>query len=157
LDLADVLATLDEENGHVLYYRGEVNRVLKDRIAMRGYLWNYLQGADHHNAEAFDGDAAKCYSRTSGYCKERTAWVNHLIANDYYDEAQGLGDGKTVTSLRGALKYEKYNLGIRPSGFERIGSIESSCDLLHGIATELDRSGQQEPEVQSTLNQYCTP
>jgi hypothetical protein len=152
LDVAQVLGTVDQENGHALYFLGEGYRSLDERTSMRGALQQYLQAADHH-AEAEDGDAAACYQRTSGYCRERTAWINHLMANDYYQEAR-TSRGEEASNLGTAFNYEKHVLETRPHGFYHLASIESSCGLLQQIASELRHLGQSTGDIEAVLGRY---
>ena len=47
----------------------------------------YLQVESSIPVNQRDGDAESCYARGRGYCTERTAWINHQMANDLYDLA----------------------------------------------------------------------
>jgi len=55
LDITDVLAGLDKNNGHVLYYRGEAYRSLQRGTDMRGSFQKYLQEAAHHTCRFSEG------------------------------------------------------------------------------------------------------
>jgi hypothetical protein len=147
LDLAALLADVDQENGHALYYEGEAYRSLGSRTFMRGALQRYLAAADRH-VEAEKGPAAECYEHPSGYCGERTAWINHLMANDYYNESP------TSNNLGTAFKYEQQVLAIRPQGFYGLKTIKSSCDLLQRIADGIRGSGQNLQSVLEVLQRY---
>jgi len=147
LDLAGVLATVDQENGHALYYEGEAYRAFKDRAEMRGVLQRYLQASDYHS-EARDGAADECYKRPAGYCGERTAWIDHLMANDYYQES------RSPSNLGTAFYYEKHVLAIRPQGFYRLQSVDSSCGLMQAILTALRKSRQDVTPIELELQHY---
>jgi len=126
-DLAAVIVNADHENGHALYFAGEEYRSLRDQTNMRGSFQRYLAAAEH-NTEAAEGDYKACYSRPSGFCGERTAYVNHLMAADYYHEALQYNGNRRVEALRTAIKYEAD--AVKVSRFNRDGSLESSCELL---------------------------
>jgi hypothetical protein len=155
LNLAEVLGALDPANGHALYYEGQAYFHLRERTKMRGAFQKYLQESDHQ-ADSKDGDAAKCYQRPSGYCRERVAWIEHLMAYDYYREAMISGSqvGTKVSGLGTALSYEQEVLQLRSHGFYRIGSIDSSCELLRELATEIRGLGRDSRAVDVTLARY---
>jgi hypothetical protein len=155
LNLAEIVGDLNTGNGHALYFEGEAYRSLGDRTNMRGQLQKYLQESDHRT-DSLDGDAARCYQRPGGYCRERTAWIDHLLANDYYREALTSGSqiDREASSLGTAFNYEKHTLAIRPLGFYRLESIESSCELLHDLARELRRLGSNPSDVNLALDRY---
>lgn len=152
LDLVQVLANADQDNGHVLYFAGEGHRVLQERTDMRGSFQHFLQGADHH-PEAQDGDAAKCYERPSGYCAERTEWIEHLMADDYRKEALDLEGSKKTDALLTALNYERHTLTSRPCGFYRDQSVLSSYELMEGLAIQLRKLQLSTEEIDSLLKE----
>lgn len=85
-ELSKVLLELDSENGHGLYFAGEYWRSRNDRVRMRGHFYRYFATADIR-PDSKTGLASECYNRPKGYCAERTAWISHLMANDFYQEA----------------------------------------------------------------------
>jgi hypothetical protein len=150
LDLTDIIRTVDADNGHALYYAGEAYRRIHNRTDLREALQHYLAEAGRQR-DALDGDAARCYERPHGYCAERTAWVNHLMANDYLDEAGAPFRSIDRDALLTSFRYEHHVLQIRPLGFYRLGTIRSSCDVislirpkLHGtaVSAEIERDAQ---------------
>ena len=153
LDLTGVLVAAEPENGHALYYQGEAQRSLQLRTDMRGSFQKYLQGAEH-DPDSLVGDAHECYLRAGGYCGERTAWINHLMANDYYDQAQTNPGDAGLDSLSTALNYERHVLEIRPHGFYHLQSVKSSCELMQGIATKLRELGRSKTDLDSAIQQY---
>ena len=55
----------------------------------------------------------------TGSFAERTAWINHLMAIDYYQEAQGTVDKEIkIQRLQRALKFVKNDLQY--GGFDQI-------------------------------------
>jgi hypothetical protein len=126
-DINDILR-LDPQNGHGLYYSGEVQRVThpslftsKSRVipeklatyngtldAYENDFFRYIEiektVLDKTSKEDFSYQA--CYSHTSGYCAQRTAWINHLLANDLYQQAMFSSDLAIKRDrLQRALKY----------------------------------------------------
>lgn len=91
-----------QNNGHGLYFQGEalfhqhtLNNYPREaaafrnseRAKMRSVFYRYLDQAER-TTESNTGNAESCYERESGYCAERTGWVAHIMANDFYEEAQ---------------------------------------------------------------------
>jgi hypothetical protein len=155
VDFAQLLAAVDQGNGHALYFEGEGYRTLGQRTNMRGAFRRYLQIADHH-PESTNGDAYSCSARPAGYCGERTEWVSHLMANDYLRQARTGPRGQAFTSLTSAFDYEKRVLSTRPKGFELEGTMASSCTVLQGITSEFATLHQPRPEVEALLKGYHT-
>jgi hypothetical protein len=127
-DIKDILK-LDPVNGHGLYFSGEVQRVsspeslftpkscvLLDNLAKYSGTLDVYENAflryldiekslqDEESKEDFNSET--CYKHTSGYCGQRTAWINHLLANDLYAKATLSTDRATKKDLlQRALKY----------------------------------------------------
>jgi len=116
-DLAAVLLENDENNGHGLYFAGEVWRVkaaqdskhsalCRDR--MREHFFRYFASLRGLAANECDGDGTKCYEREKGYCAERTAWISHLMAIDFYQQARETQDVSTkLNRLQSASQFLK--------------------------------------------------
>jgi hypothetical protein len=103
------LLELDPKNGHGLYYAGEVKRIKNQSLFTSKSCVIAKELANSHEAlDIYENDfiryldiemtlpaseaggdysAENCYARVSGYCPQRTAWVNHLLANDFYEES----------------------------------------------------------------------
>lgn len=132
------LQEFDRDNGHALYYEGEIRRWVykNDRLSeefMRSHMSyrRYLQISDTLKPEERDGTAEACYNRSRGYCAERTAWIFHQMANDFYRL------GLKETQLRDkreyyqqALKHAKNCLEIREQGFDQHISTKELHELL---------------------------
>jgi hypothetical protein len=105
----DALLAFDPRNGHGLYYAGEVKRI-KNPSLFTSKACVIAQGLanSHTSLDAYENDfmryldierslmpseaggddyAETCYARLSGYCEQRTAWINHLLANDLYEKS----------------------------------------------------------------------
>lgn len=126
--LAGVLLQDDQDNGHGLYYAGEVwrERAKQDnakadlaREQMRQHFFRYLSVEVNLPAGERNGDAAICYQREKGYCGERTAWVSHLMAVDYYQEGQKSTDRDIkLQRFQRALEFLKKDLQF--GGFDQL-------------------------------------
>jgi hypothetical protein len=118
--IATSLSQFNNENGHALYYQAEIERVRAAArfgtdscpkpvpaaepadsldIYRKGF-YRYLE-VEMRLPESETGggpDWRLCYQRERGYCQQRTAWINHLLANDLYQEALAASDGDTRTA-----------------------------------------------------------
>jgi len=85
-ELIVLLKRLDPENGHALYYEGEIDR-FEDRCqqATDAFL-RYVDIVDSLPHVEKDGDISQtiCYQRAHGYCRQRTGWVLYLLAHRLY-------------------------------------------------------------------------
>ena len=115
--LATVFLEIDQDNGHGLYFSGETWRVKAKQdptradfflSKMRAFFFRYLASESNLTLSERDGDGAVCYQREKGYCAERTAFINHLVAIDYYQQAQNTVDKEIkMHQLQRALKFIK--------------------------------------------------
>ena len=116
-NLAGVFLENDQDNGHGLYFAGEVWRVKATQNAkhtalcrerMREHFFRYLGNLNGLAANERDGDGTKCYELEKGYCAERTAWVSHLMAIDFYQQAEETRDaGIKLDRLQSASQFLK--------------------------------------------------
>jgi hypothetical protein len=151
--LAGVLLQDDQDNGHGLYFSGEVWRVRAKqdpsradfcRGRMREHFFRYLATEPSLAPSERDGDAAACYLREKGYCVERTAWINHLMAIDFYQQGQDATNKKIKLKrferasefVERALQFKQKD--SQHKGFEQIYPSESLKDM---IQEELQRFG----------------
>lgn len=143
LNLATVLLEVDQNNGHGLYFSGEVwraeakrNLIQADisRGKMRSFFFRYLDYEPNLTPSDRDGNADVCYERENGYCAERTAWINHLMAYDFYQQAQATAKKENkIHYLQRAMKFVKNDLKF--GGFDQ---IIPSPTLKHDIQEELE-------------------
>lgn len=85
-DLESLFEHIDPVNGGVQYYKAEILRYRGRLEDSDGQLYGYLE-ADRRLRPAGapdDGLATVCDDNGTGYCRQRTAWVCHTLANDYY-------------------------------------------------------------------------
>lgn len=101
------LRKIDDNNGHAWYFAGEIKRIKNSaRFAVNSCFkrlpseepvnWNtyrqdfyrYVHIEKTLPASETGGDCG----RPKGYCVQRTAWIHHLLANDFYEEALATAD-----------------------------------------------------------------
>ena len=122
---------IDPENGHAIYFQGEVYRLMNDYNHFIEYFQRYLETEESvgsHLPKVIDPNL--CYETPYGYCEQRTAWISQLLANYYYKEGIKAADERTKTkSFKIALAYI-HNVRIHfPSGFEASSVTMSTIDL----------------------------
>jgi hypothetical protein len=147
------LTKIDADNGDVPYFNEEISRIeTPERFTAKSCVLPaagqktaemapdkapdmapYQQDFDvylereqrrHARSDAADPGSDACYdSLSDGYCLQRTAWVHHLLANDFYEEAQESKDvdiknGKLALARGHAELARKYHHDNR-DGFEQ--------------------------------------
>ena len=104
---------LDTTNSAVWYFAGEIKRIKKsewftikscvksnDHVRdLTSYQQDFYQYIDDMKAVSFNDvgsklDSSSCYENLRGFCPQRIAWVHHLLANNFFEQA------KTVLDLR---------------------------------------------------------
>lgn len=152
LDDARAIVGLDPDNGHGLYYAGEAYRHFHDWSNMRDMFVKYLDAAKQH-AEANIGAAALCYQRPEGFCGERTAYIDFLMALDFVREANERKGPDARDALDTALSYDERSLEITaalPFGkFDPDGAIPSSCGLLDRIGAQFGGDNAKQNKVRA--------
>jgi hypothetical protein len=136
-----ILRALSPSNGHALYFAGEADRGLRDYGDMLSALKNYLYYADKNQAEAYEGSADDCYDRASGYCAERTAWIEHLLANYFYVRAQSQKGSEKAVTLEEVVAHELYVARRREVGFHADSTTRDTTDLLRQAAEQMKALG----------------
>jgi hypothetical protein len=138
-DVNDILK-LDPSNGIALYYSGEIQRatdpqslftskgcIIPEKLAAYGGTLDVYQNAflryidieravkDKGLPDDFSSEACYPPKNTFGYCAQRTAWINHLLANDLYAEVVSLKEDRPtkLDKLQRALEYSRAALKYR--------------------------------------------
>lgn len=143
--LITFLLAIDGDNGHGLYYNGTVRRWLyKENRFSEEYLRSnepflrYLQIEGTLTTQDRNGNAEACYSRAHGYCGERTAWILHSLANDFY-----------------RLGMKETNLDRRRSHCEKALGLAKRClkisECVFDQATQGVPTKELETRLQNTL------
>lgn len=99
--IADFITAAEPFNGHALYFAGEAKRALGKPEEGVKFFYAYLNTEPTlPEAERSGGmEVNVCYQRPKGYCRQRTAWIQHLLANHLYGKALK----ETETAARRAL------------------------------------------------------
>jgi hypothetical protein len=86
-DVISFMSGLDRSNGHALYYSGEIARKTGDPDNGHQQFFRYLETESTLGTTARVGGTTIDACRTPrGYCRQRTAWIDHLLANDIYKD-----------------------------------------------------------------------
>ncbi|MGA3334490.1 MAG: toll/interleukin-1 receptor domain-containing protein [Terracidiphilus sp.] len=122
------LLTIDPSSGYGVYYSGEVKRVQNRSLftpkscVIPGALNGQLNSMDYYESDFIryleiertlpaaekggDYSLTPCYSRPGGYCVQRTAWIEQLLADDSYQEALVTSDQQIAQQyLETAIAY----------------------------------------------------
>jgi len=119
-ELLIVIRQLDQDNGHLHYYTGEIKRKLGRKIDSHRDFFRYLEVEQTLTQSEREGtlDAEVCYQRAKGYCRQRTAWICHLLANDFFDAGKRTDNLELKRRyLKDALSYANCVFKKYPSGF----------------------------------------
>ena len=170
--LVDTLKGVDRHNGHAWYFAGEIKRIqhraaFTPKSCFRGWpateignlatyqqdFYGYLEIALSLPVLETGGDSGSeiCYQRPKGYCVQRTAWIYHLFANDFYLHALALTDRRDRgAALERARQHvteaRKYR---RPEGGEGFDQCIHTTTLAEKIAEALDPSQNPTGGIQS--------
>lgn len=120
LFLIAFIRQIEPNNGHAHYYSGEVKRWsnMKDE-AIREFL-KYLETYKSRPSINMIDDTGSeiCYKISHGYCRQRTGWINHLIAVYFMNDCEKATEVAQVKILAGrALLYATNALEVYPKGF----------------------------------------
>jgi hypothetical protein len=170
--LVEALKSIDQHNGHAWYFAGEIKRIqnrasFTPKGCFRGSVagqieglatsqqdfYRYLEVAQSLPAIETGGDTSSeiCYRRPKGYCVQRTAWIYHLLANDFYARAMAQSDRRhRIDDLTRAgevlAEARKYR---RPEGGEGFDQCVPTTTLPEKIAEALDPNRDPTGGVQS--------
>ena len=154
------LRKLDDGNGHKWYFAGEIKRISNTKrftikSCIKGPLGDTSENLDTYRqdfyryleisktlpaSEAGGGMGSEiCYDRAKGFCVQRTAWIYHLLANDFYEEAMATADPlargtkmkRAAALVREARKYR------RPEGLEGFEQCTDTIALQQQITEAL--------------------
>lgn len=129
-------------NGHALYYAGEVARKRGlDELSHESFH-RYLDVeqtlADTESGGAISAEV--CYQRRQGYCPQRTGWIAHLLANDYFAEASKVNTAaaRQRTLLQRAQELVKRSRAKYPPGFLQLKSTDELEAAIAGLGATSD-------------------
>ncbi len=85
--LVKFVQRIDPKSGHAFYFAGELSRIERRKQDSWPFFFRYIE----MQSILPDGErgghtvAELCYNRPRGFCPQRTAYIRHLLANDFYD------------------------------------------------------------------------
>jgi hypothetical protein len=132
----DFIRQIDPDNGHAHYYAGEIRRWadMKDE-AIREFL-KYLETYESRpSIDMIDDTGSEiCYRVAHGYCKQRTGWINHLIAVYFINDCEKEVENTKIEILaRRASLYATNALKYYPKGFTQYIATFSIIDKTKEI------------------------
>jgi hypothetical protein len=142
-DIIDFIKSFrnENDNGHVQYFLGEIERKSKDPQQGHQRFFAYLRGAEDSGTDR--GALGDVPCRTAdGFCRERTAWVNNLLAHDFFADAEKMqqaGQPYQATSLQ-ALRYGCASQKLfKAEGFNDRTQLTPTTDLVDTLTAKLGR------------------
>ena len=163
----EALRLQDSNNGHVYYFEGEIKRIsATDRFTAKCCIkpfssgaaasletyqddfYQYLELARTQPASETNGEMGSeiCYENPKGFCAQRTAWIHHLLANDFYEEGMATPDphvraAKLKRAAKHAKEARKYR---RPEGGVGFDQGTDTVALQQKITEALSAIGLQQ-------------
>lgn len=135
----DFMLTLDSKNGHAVYFKGEMYRLLNDYDRILEYFQLYLDIEESISSRLQKVTNARlCYETPHGYCEQRTARISQILANYYYKKGiSELDLNKRLESLNIARKHIQ-NVRIHfPDGFNSSPVTMSTSELETNIKANI--------------------
>jgi len=144
-ELIALLRRIDPENGHALYYEGEVNRFEERCQQATDSLQRYVDIADSLPESEKGGDISQaiCYQRAHGYCRQRTGWVLYLLAHRlYWQGLEGGSPSMQKAYFADALrKLDGSKEAFRPSVFNNLIPTEALDEAIKAQLKALNGGG----------------
>ena len=143
-DLVKFMLSIDRSNGHALYYAGQAKRARKMKDVYQDDWFRYLEAENSLPADSEERSGSTsisaCEKNPRGYCRQRTAWIQHLLANDYFEDGRKAADQKKKRDgYQIALKYARATLTNFPGGFRGSGQGIPTTDLQRLLEEELKK------------------
>jgi hypothetical protein len=138
------LLAADPKDGHGLYFRCEIIRKTA-KLRGKDAKWSdshmkcleYLE-TEHAMTPEQAGHGqpgSRCYQPgTRGYCGERTGWITHMVANDFFKQWAVSGQRYL---LEEAAQLVEITLKRHPAGFGANGGLVPTHELREKIAFNL--------------------
>lgn len=148
--LANAIREIDPDNGTAWYYDGEISRRQNPQLfdaqgcfkggkvgSLDAFEQDFERYLDNDRklgemAQSSDWGTRPCYEEGRGYCLQRTAWVNHLLATDNFRLANATTGAAKVALMKNARNYAKEALRYTPpaggEGFTQCGGTSAVYD-----------------------------
>jgi hypothetical protein len=140
--LISFLQRIDDNNGHAFYFSGEVKRRVGKAEESHPFFYRYLEQQATLRGRYKEGGTGSeiCYQRPRGFCAQRSGWIHHLLANDFYKMGMAATDraAKRV-HFESAGRHIASSLDDFPEGFVQ----EVATKVLQSrVAEELKTLGE---------------
>ena len=145
-DLTQVILNIEPDNGNGLYYAGEIDRIKKSSDLGRQRFYLYLINEKKFSLRKQGSVKDKALTdemARKGYFHERTGWINHLLANAFYDKGRQNKDNNKLGDFKDALSYACEVFVHRPKGFNDDDQRTATVALKNKLIEELEKLGEQ--------------
>jgi len=118
--LISFLQRIDANNGHAFYFSGEVRRRIGKPEDSHQFFYRYLeeQGVTNDRYKEGGTGAETCYEKPRGFCAQRSGWIHHLLANDFYARGMAVAErAEKRVNLEKAAQQADASLNDFPGGF----------------------------------------
>lgn len=135
--IIDFLDAVTTNNGHVLYYKGEIARWQRPPGDSHAPFFLYLElEKTLPESERSGGPLGDvCYKRVEGFCPQRTAWICRQLAVDFFERGR---DAAVAAAKRRnfcyAARYLKCVYDRRDKGFTQ---PPATADMLRHVQAAL--------------------
>jgi hypothetical protein len=144
-----LLKEMDSSNGHAYYFTGEAYRWMGQIEPAQSTFYKYLETLSTLSEDERGGstDQSVCFQRPSGYCRQRTAWIHHELANDFYKTAESTNDPiERLDRLRTTLtQAEAAITDFPPKGFEQPIATAALISKVKKEIASLEKSAEAPP------------
>ena len=121
--LTGILSHLDNGNGHALYFSGEVKRAQGKTVEAHKDFYRYFEvlAASQLIEDYGETGSEHCYTLPRGFCRQRSGWIRHMLADDFYRLGQSGGDAQErLSRYETALRHAEAALRDYTSGFDGV-------------------------------------
>jgi hypothetical protein len=118
--LISFMQRIDDNNGHAFYFSGEVRRRLGKPEESHPFFYRYLEEQATRWARYTEGGtgAEICYERPRGFCAQRSGWIHHLLANDFFKKGMAATErAEKRVQFESAAQQIAASLNDFPQGF----------------------------------------
>ena len=144
--LTEILRHLDDGNGHALYFAGEVKRALGRNLDAHKDFYRYFEvlSASGQPENLGDTGSEYCYTLPRGYCRQRSGWIRHVLADEFYRQGLATADAAERGSrLESARKHAEAAMRDYPGGFDGVKQGLPTRLILTNATEEIARLGQK--------------
>jgi len=118
--LISFMQRIDDNNGHACYFSGEVRRRIGKADESHQFFYRYLEEQAKLGDRHRDGGTGSeiCYERPRGFCAQRSGWIHHLLANDFYKKGMAATErAEKRVQFESAAQQIAASLNDFPQGF----------------------------------------